>query len=105
MTKKIIYLNLLASAASIIFLSACGGKIANSGWATIADVKPDGAILMHYSDGKSDWKRVDPDNPVRETRKAIKHINQPARFVETKSTSTLTFSDGETLLYKPMIRD
>jgi hypothetical protein len=83
----------------------CGGKLATPGWASVTQVSPNGGIFLQYADGKADWKRIKPDNMPTDMQLAIKHLNQPARFVETKQGSTLTFPGGDTLNYQAIIRN
>ncbi|MBI5248653.1 MAG: hypothetical protein HY912_04095 [Desulfomonile tiedjei] len=89
-----------------LFLSAiclsggCGGKLATTGWATVADITPQGAMLLQYQDGKAAWKVINPDNPRQQTAIASKNLRKPARFVETKKGSTLTFPSGDTINYR-----
>lgn len=80
----------------------CGGKIATTGSAFVTDVNPNGIFRMQYEDGKMAWKRVNPDNPVEQTRVATKNRLAPARYVETRRGSTLTFADGKTINYFPL---
>lgn len=80
----------------------CGGKIASTGTAFVTDVAPNGVFGIQYEDGKREWKRVNPDDPVEQTRTAAKNRFSPARYVETKRGSTLTFVDGKTINYFPL---
>lgn len=80
----------------------CGGKIASTGSAFVTDVSPNGIFRMQYEDGKLAWKRVNPDNPAEQTRIATSNRLSPARYVETKRGSTLTFADGKTINYFPL---
>jgi hypothetical protein len=73
--------------------------LSKNGWARVMDVSPHGALLLQYADGKAAWKRINPDNVRNDTKLAAKFRFQPARYVETKQGSTLTFPSGETLLY------
>jgi hypothetical protein len=73
--------------------------LSKSGWATVVDVSPYGALLLQYADGKVAWKRINPDNVRNDTTLAVKNRFVPARYVETKQGSTLTFPRGETLIY------
>jgi len=78
--------------------AGCGGILSRSGAATVTNVTCD-SLLVQYSDGKSCWKRLDPGNARNYAKLAQKNLLKPAKFVETKSGSTLTFPDGETLVY------
>jgi hypothetical protein len=90
----------------VVFVSlvscGCGGKIASTGSAFVTDVNPNGIFRMQYEDGKLEWKRVNPDNPAEQTRIATRNRLNPARYVETKRGSTLTFADGKTINYFPL---
>jgi hypothetical protein len=78
----------------------CGGKMATTGWATVAELTPQGTMLLQYQDGKAAWKLINPDNPRQQTAVAAKNLLKPARFVETKKGSTLTFPSGDTINYQ-----
>ncbi len=58
--------------------------MATTGWATVAEITPQGAMLLQYQDGKAAWKLINPDNPRQQTAVAAKNVLKPARFVETK---------------------
>ena len=94
---------LFAFAVSGLILAASAAGFADplskNGWARVIDVSPHGALLLQYADGKAAWKRINPDNVRNDTKLAAKFRFQPARYVETKRGSTLTFPSGETLLY------
>jgi hypothetical protein len=83
----------------------CGGKLANTGWATVTDMTPQGTMLLRYEDGKAAWKLINPDNPRKEALVVSKNLLRPARFVETKKGSTLTFPSGDTINYREIITD
>ena len=83
----------------LLFVAGCGGKLANTGWASVADVRPDGVMRLNYPDGKTGLKRIDEENIRKDTKAAAKNLRKPARYVETKKGSTLTFPDGHTLIY------
>jgi len=80
--------------------AGCGGKLASPGWATVTHVSPDGGIFLRYADGKSNWKRIKPEHIPKDMETAIKHVNEPARYVETNQGSTLTFPGGDSLNYQ-----
>jgi hypothetical protein len=94
---------LVALAAFGLILAALAPGFADPlskrGWATVVDVSPYGALLLQYADGKVAWKRINPDNVRNDTALAVKNRFVPARYVETKQGSTLTFPRGETLIY------
>lgn len=77
----------------------CGGKLAKTGCATVTGVTCNGDMMMHYKDGKAQWKRIDHRNIREDIRTAEKNRFKPARYVETKSGSTLTFPCGKTITY------
>lgn len=89
----------LAVLVAMPVIGGCGGKLTTTGWASVADVSDHGTMLLHYADGKMMWKRLNPDNFRSDSKLAFKHRSQPARYVETKQGSTLTFPGGDTLLY------
>jgi hypothetical protein len=95
----------LAVITLLLTIAGCGGKLANPGWASVTQVSPDGGIFLRYADGKADWKRIKRETMPTDMKTAIKHLNEPARFVETKRGSTLTFPGGDTLNYQEIIRD
>jgi hypothetical protein len=80
-------------------LTGCGGQLARTGCATVTQVCDNGALRIHYADGKTAWKRIIPDNMPKNGRLAAKHLYKPGRYVETKKGSTLTFPGGDTLVY------
>jgi hypothetical protein len=96
---------LLISMTLLLVTAGCGGKLATPGWASVAQIAPDGGIFLRYADGKADWKRIKRENMPTDMKTAIKHLNEPARYVETKQGSTLTFSGGDTLNYQDIIKD
>lgn len=89
----------------ICFCEGCGGKLATTGWATVTDMTPQGAMLLRYEDGKAAWKLINPDNPRKEAAVVSKNLLKPARYVETKKGSTLTFPSGDTINYREIITD
>ncbi len=98
--KKIIPTFLISCFLIIASLAGCGGQLANSGWATVTQLAPNGAMLLQYRDGKSEWKAIQQDNLKAHFKIAAENIFKPARFVETKRGSTLTFPNGDTILYR-----
>ncbi len=85
-----------------LMLQGCGGKIASTGTACVTEVVPNGVFSLQYEDGVREWRRVNPDNSVEQTRIAAKNKFSPARYVETKRGSTLTFVDGKSINYLPL---
>ncbi len=98
-TKSISFILAMIVIPLFSFVGGCGGKLANTGWATVAEVRSDGVMLLNYPDGKSGLKRIDEENIRKDTMAAAKNVRKPARYVETKKGSTLTFPDGHTLIY------
>lgn len=96
---------LLAGTLALSIAAGCGGKLASPGLAKVTYVAPDGGILLQYADGKAAWKKIKRENIPYDMETAIKHVNEPARFVETYQGSTLTFPDGDTLNYQDLIKD
>ncbi len=98
----------IAVFASVLFILAtagCGGKLANSGWTTVTEVRDHGLMRLDYPDGKVAWKRLDPDSMPQAGRLAEKNRFKPAKFVETKKGSTLTFRDGATVIYHDLPKE
>jgi hypothetical protein len=60
---------------------------------------------LRYADGRSQWKRIKRENIPKDMETAIKHLYQPARYVETYQGSTLTFPDGDTINYQAVVKD
>lgn len=81
-------------------LSGCGGKLANTGFASVTEVAPNGVMRMQYADGKAAWKRIAEENGPKDSAIAAKNRLKWARFVETKKGSTLTFPNGDTITYQ-----
>ncbi len=91
---------ILAFSLLVPWVAGCGGRLAHTGFARVTEVSPHGAIRVQYDNGELSWKKVDPDNARKDTRIAMKNRLKPAKYVETKNGSTLTFLDGETIVYK-----
>jgi hypothetical protein len=77
----------------------CGGKLAKTGLATVTDVSPAGAIRVQYQDGHLSWKRISESKVDKDSQTASKNRFKPAKFIETKNGSTLTFPGGDTIAY------
>jgi hypothetical protein len=86
-------------------MAGCAGKLATAGAARVIQVAPNGAMLLQYEDGKAAWKLINPDSPRIDMETAEKNVLKPARYVETKKGSTLTFPSGDTILYKDISSD
>jgi hypothetical protein len=100
MAAKPVYLIFATILISLLSLIAgCGGKLADTGWAAVSEVHPNGLIRLNYPDGKTGLKRIDDENIRSDTKAAAKNMRKPARYVETRKGSTLTFPDGHTLIY------
>jgi hypothetical protein len=97
-------LGLIGLLGALVLLAAggCGGKLANPGYAMVSQACPNGAILLHYPDGKAKWKRLDSDNPCKDISEVAKNLYQPAKVVETKKGSTITFPCGDTFIYRDL---
>lgn len=94
-------------AAALVALAAmvcpgCGGQLAKPGFASVAQVCPDGKMLVHYHDGKAQWKRLESDNLPKDVPEMADYLYQPARLVETAKGSTITFPDGKTFIYRDL---
>ncbi len=98
-TKSIFFILAMIVITLFSFVGGCGGKLANTGWATVSEVHPNGVMRLNYPDGKTGLKRIDDENIRKDTKAAVKNVLKPARYVETKKGSTLTFPDGHTLIY------
>ena len=100
MAAKPVYLiSTIVMVLLISLIAGCGGKLADTGWAAVSEVHPNGVIRLNYPDGKTRLKRIDDENLRSDTKAAAKNMLKPSRFVETKKGSTLTFPDGHTLIY------
>ncbi len=66
--------SILIAAISILFLcvAGCGGRLANTGFARVTEVSPQGAIRVQYDSGELSWKKVDPGNARKDTLIAMK---------------------------------
>lgn len=83
----------------ISLISACGGKIAKTGVGSVMDVNDGGAFTFSYADGRQSWKKFGRDSLKKDIIIAKKNRLKTARFVETEKGGTLTFPDGNTILY------
>lgn len=90
---------LLVTATMAGAFGGCGGRLAKTGYATITDVAPSGAVRIQYAEGKADWKQMECDNVLREVRIAQRNRGKPARIVETKNGGTITFPEGDTVTF------
>jgi hypothetical protein len=86
--------------SSLPLLFGCGGKLAKTGFASVTEVAPHGVMRMQYADGKAAWKRINEANGPKDSAIAAKNRFKWARFVETKKGSTLTFPNGDTIIYQ-----
>lgn len=71
----------------------------------VTGVWKNGAMLLQYSDGTSSYKMIDSDAPPLDSIKVARYLYQPAKLVETKRGSTITFPDGETFVYRDWPKD
>ena len=92
---------LLMGIAVALVTGGCGGKLARTGCAVVTAVRCNGDMRLHYADshGKVDWKRLECDNVAKDVRTVQKNWMKPAKYVETRSGGTLTFPDGNTVVY------
>ena len=95
-----LFLAILFGVSSLPLLSGCGGKLAKTGFASVTEVAPNGVMRMQYADGKASWKRINEENVRKDSAVAVKNRLKWARFVETKKGSTLTFPNGDTIIYQ-----
>ncbi|AFM26426.1 hypothetical protein Desti_3784 [Desulfomonile tiedjei DSM 6799] len=105
MHKVLKYFTLASCMFSLSVMAGCAGKLATAGAARVVQVAPTGVMLLQYEDGKTSWKLINPDSPRIDTQTAEKNVLKPARYVETKKGSTLTFPSGDTILYKDIPTD
>ncbi len=83
-------------------LMGCGGKIATTGIATVTQLGPPPTLLMRYENGDAKWRRLERDNEKKHVSKLVNNLGRPARYVETKQGGTLTFPNGDTIIYEPI---
>lgn len=102
MTNHIPIFLLTVICLSLSAFGGCGGKLAKTGCAAVTDVACGGAMRMQYADGNSTWKRINPDDIPKSSKIAEKHRLKSARYVETRNGGTLTFPNGETILYRDL---
>ena len=55
-----------------------------------------------YADGKKAVKKLSGPNPRKDTKLVTKNLMKSARFVETEEGSTLTFPNGDTVIYSAL---
>jgi hypothetical protein len=92
----------LAGVVCLLPVAGCGGKLATPGCVTVSQVCPNGLMLLHYPEGKCEWKRLRSDDVCKESREVAKNLYKPARVVETKKGSTITFPCGDTFIYQDL---
>lgn len=102
MTNGISVISLVVICSSLLILGGCGGKLAKTGCAMVTDVDCGGAMRLQYQDGQAAWKRINPDDIPKSAAIAENNRLKPARYVETRNGSTLTFPDGKTILYREL---
>ena len=101
--KSAVVIVFLLSAVCALALAGCGGQLAKPGCAVVSQVCSNGAMLLHYpEEGKSEWKRLRSDNVCKESQELAKNLYKPAKVVETKKGSTITFPCGDTFIYQDL---
>jgi hypothetical protein len=95
----IVLLTILAASA----LSCCGGKLAATGSVTVTGMHGNGEMRLSYPDGKTKIKRLKADSGPKEAAKVARNLFKPARFVETIKGGTLTFPDGDTVIFQDVL--
>jgi hypothetical protein len=101
--KSALFLTIILILCSVY---PCSGQLAKPGWARVLQIMPNGAILLHYPDGKTEWKLIPRDKMPDHAKIAAKWMLVPARYVETKKQgSTLTFPNGDTIIYQNFPKD
>jgi hypothetical protein len=80
-------------------LGGCGGKLAETGSATVTGLSY-GIMRLHHPNGKVNYKRLLPDKMPKDARTVARNIGKPARYVQTKKGGTLTFPNGDTVIYQ-----
>jgi len=80
-------------------LVGCGGKLAEPGCATVTGLSQ-GIMRLSHPDGKVNFKRLMRDKLPKDARTVARNMGKPARFVETKKGGTLTFPNGDTVIYQ-----
>lgn len=96
---------LLPGLILVLVLAGCGGRLAEPREGTVTGVWNNGAMMLQYSDGTSSYKMIDSDDRRIDSRKVAKHLFQPAKLIETKKGSTITFPDGESFVYRDWPKD
>jgi hypothetical protein len=100
------FLNMLLIGMALVFvLTGCGGKLAEPRQGRVTGVWNNGAMLVEYSDGMSSYKMIDSDDRRMDSKKVAKYMFQPAKMIETKKGSTITFPDGESFVYRNWPKD
>ncbi len=84
---------------AVVTCIGCGGKIAKPGRGRVTSIDCNGVLCVQYADGKWKWKRLHPDSGKEERLTVWKNLYQPAKLVETKEGSTITFPCGDTVKY------
>ena len=88
----------------ITALAGCGGQLAKPSCATVSQVCPNGLMLLHYPEGEYAWKQLRSDNVCKDSRELAKNLYKPAKVVETKKGSTITFPCGDTYIYQDLAK-
>ncbi|MFH0826006.1 MAG: hypothetical protein V2B18_24895 [Pseudomonadota bacterium] len=90
---------LLLPAVLVTSLCGCGGKLAETGCARVSGISPCGTMALQYPNGAVKFKRLGESSGRSDVQTVSKNLHAPARFVETKQGSTLTFPGGDTITY------
>jgi hypothetical protein len=95
----------LVAVVCALMVGACGGQLAKPGCAMVSQVCPNGLMLLHYPDGKAEWKRLRSDDVCKDSLEMTKNLCTPAKVVETKKGSTITFPCGDTFIYRDIPKE
>lgn len=90
---------LMCALAAALVVGGCGGKVTKTGCATATWVGCDGRMGLTYAEGRSAVRQLDPDALPKAATTTAKNLFAPSRYVETTQGSTLTFPNGDTVVY------
>ena len=100
--KSAVVIVFFLAAVSVLPMGGCGGKLASPGCAVVTQVCPNGLMLLNYPEGKCKWKRLRSDDVCKDSNELAKNLYKPAKVVETKKGSTITFPCGDTFIYQDL---